>query len=217
MGETVQDFTRIYDIYVAAVKGGDFGRVSALLSQEMRKEIKTADDQQEFMMMAKYMAPQSYETLFLTMVDGGKKAELQVVITVKIPEQVQKEQKLAAIQRAEVILKFVKEDAGWKMDAPTILGNPDERARPKDLKMGSRGDYKDSANMQLGGQIFRVEKQAAGTVLVIRVLDEEIAAFVPEAKVSPAFVPGAVVALRGAEHKSDKLKFWAEEASLHQR
>jgi hypothetical protein len=212
----MQDFTRIYDTYLAAVKKGGFREVSALFSQELKKQIKTPDDQQEFMMMARYMAPASYEPTFLSMTNGGQKAEVQVIATLNVPEDVQKAQKLPPTQRLELILNFVKEGGQWKWDGPTILGDPDKRARPKDLKMGSRSDYKEGSNMQMGGQILRLEKQAAGTVYVIRVLDEEIAAFVPAGQASSEFVPGRVLMLRGAEHASDKLKFWADEASLHQ-
>ena len=216
MGQTMQDFTRVYDAYLAAVKKGTFREVSAFFSQELKEQIKTSDDQQEFMMMAKFMVPASYEPLFLTMSNGGQKAEAQVIATINVPPDIQKEQKLPPTQRLELILNFVKEGGQWKYATPTILGDPDQRARPKDLKMGSRSDYKESSNMEMGGQILRLEKQDAGTVYVIRVLDEEIAAFVPAAKVSSEFVPGRVIVLRGGEHKSDKLKFWADEVSLHQ-
>ena len=151
------------------------------------------------------------------MTEGGQKAKLQVVITAKTPEEVLKQQKLPPAQRAELILKFVKEGDQWKWGPPTILGNPDERARPKDFVMGSRSDYKGSSNMKVAVQILRIEKQSAGTVFLIRVLDEEIAAFVPAAKLSSEFVPGSVLVLQGAEHKSHRLKHWADEASLHQR
>jgi hypothetical protein len=213
----MQDFTRIYDSYLAAVKSGKFREVSALFSREMRDELKTPDEKERFMTFAKFMAPVSYETLFLTMTDGGQKAELQVVLTLKVPEEVQKQHELPPTQRLELILSFVKEGGQWKWGEPTILGDPDKRARPKDLKMGSRSDYKPDSNTQMGGQILRTEKQSAGTVFLLRVLDEEIAAFVPAVSVSSEFVPGRVLMLRGAEHKSDKLKFWADEVSLHQR
>ena len=217
MGQTIQDFTRIYDAYLAGVKSGEFRKVSTLFSQELRNEIKTKEDQQEFMRMANYMVAESYEPLFFTMIEGGRKAELQVVITIKVPEDVQKERKLPPTQRMELILCFVKEDDQWKWGWPTILGDPDNRSRPKDLKMGSRNDYKPGSNTQMGGQVLHMDKQADGTVYTIRVLNEEIATFVPSAKVSSEFVPGCILILRGAEHQSDKLKFWADEASLHQR
>jgi hypothetical protein len=217
MGQTMQDFTRIYDAYLAAVKKGTFRQVSPFFSQELKKELKDPDDQERFMTMAKFMVPASYEPSFLTMTNGGQKAEVQVIATLNVPEDVQKERNLPPTQRLELILNFVKEGGQWKWDGPTILGDPDKRARPKDLNMGSRSDYKDGSNTEMGGQILRLEKQAAGTVYVVRVLDEEIAVFVPAAKVSSDFVPGRVLMLHGAEHQSDKLKFWADDASLHQR
>jgi hypothetical protein len=72
MGQTIQDFTRIYDAYLAGAKSGEFRKVSKLLSQELRGEMKTKEDQQEFMRMANYMVPESYEPLFLTMIEGGR-------------------------------------------------------------------------------------------------------------------------------------------------
>ena len=217
MGQTMQDFTRIYDSYVAAIKKGKYRDVAAFFTQGLKKELSDPDDQQRFMTMAKFMVPAHYETLFLTLIDGGQKAELEVIITTNVPEDIQKERNLPPTERLELTLNFVKEGGQWKWDTPTILGNPDKRARPKDLKMGSRSDYKEGSNMQMGGQILRLEKQAAGTVYVIRVLDEEIAVFIPAAKVSSEFVPGGVLQLHGAEHSSDKLKFWADEASLFRR
>lgn len=217
MAQTIQDFTRIYDAYVAAVRKGTFHEVSAFFSQELKKELNDPDDQERYMMFAKAMAPASYETLFLTMTNGGHKAEVEVIVTTNVPEDVQKERNLPPTERLELTLNFVREGGQWKWDGPTILGDPEKRARPKDLKMGSQSDYKEGSNIEMGGQILRLEKQAAGTVYVIRVLDEEIAVFVPAAKVSGEFVPGRVLMLRGAEHKSDKLKFWADEASLYQR
>jgi hypothetical protein len=213
----MQDFTRIYDSYLAAVRKGEFREVSAFFSQKLKQEIKTPDDQQEYMMMARYIAPASYEPLFLTMTDGGQKAEAQVIVTLNVPEDVQKERNLPPTQRLELILNFVKEGGQWKWDGPTIVGDPDNRARPKNLNMGLRGDYNDGSNTELAGQILRLEKQSAGTVYVIRVLDEEIAALIPPEQVSPDFVPGRVLLLHGAEHKSDKLKFWADEASLYRQ
>ena len=56
MGQTVQDFTKIYDTYLAAVRSGDYRKVPAFFSQELHKEIKTPDDQQEYLMFAKMLA-----------------------------------------------------------------------------------------------------------------------------------------------------------------
>ena len=81
--------------------------------------------------------------------------------------------------------------------------------------MGVRTDYKDGASTELGGPILRIDKQAGGTVFVLRMLDEEIAAWVPQRLVKPEFTVGKILVLRGASHQQDPQKFWAEEASLH--
>jgi hypothetical protein len=217
MGQTIQDFTRIYDAYLAAVKKGAYREVSAFFTKELKEEVKAPDDQDWYMTMAKLMLPVSYEPTFLTMTDGGQKADVQVIATINVPEDVQKEQNLPPTQRQELTLKFEKQDGQWKWAGSTMLGDPDQRARPKDLNMGSRSDYREGSHTQIGGQILRLEKQAAGTVYLIRMFDEEEAAFVPAAKVSSEFVAGRVLVLSGAEHKSDKLKFWADEASLQEQ
>ena len=214
MGQTARDFTKNYEAYLSAVKTGDYRNVLPLLSTELRQELKSAGDQKEFMTMQNYLAPATYETAFLTM-PSRDKADLQVLATIKIPEDIQKEQKLPPTQRLELLLSFVQEGGQWKWNGSTVLGDPDKRSRPKDLNMGSRADYKEGS-MEIGGQILRLEKQSAGTVFIVRILDEEIAAFVPSAVVSAELVPGRVVSLRGAEHKTEKLKLWAEQASVQQ-
>jgi hypothetical protein len=59
-----------------------------------------------------------------------------------------------------------------------------------------------------------MEKQEAGTVYVIRVVDEEDAVFVPAALVTSNFVTGAVISFRAAKSETDPLKYWAESAQL---
>ena len=215
LAQTAQDFTKIYDSYLAAVKTGSYTQVSAFLSAEVRDQLKTPDIQAEYMAMMKQMAPIHYETEFVNVSKNGQSADVNVIVTVAVPEKVQKEQKLPPTQRGEMILRFVKEAGQWKMGPPLLMGDPDKRARPKDLNMGSRADYAEGASTEVGGSILKMEKQSAGTVFVLRLPDQEIAVFVPAAKVSDAFVPGSILVVRGAENKSDKLKLWAEDVSLY--
>jgi len=215
LAQTAQDFTRIYDSYLAAVKSGSYSQVSAFLSTEVRDQIETPALQAEYMEMMKQMAPMRYETEFVNVSKDGQTADVTLVVTVAVPEQVQKEQKLPPTQRGEMILKFVKEAGQWKMGPPLLMGDPDKRARPRDLNMGSRADYAERSNTELGGTILKTEKQGAGTVFLLRLPDQEIAVFVPSAKVSDAFVPGSILVVHGAENKTDKLKVWAEDATLY--
>ena len=113
-------------------------------------------------------------------------------------------------------MRFLKEGGQWKMGAPLILGDPDQRARPADLDMGSKSDYEYRLDLELSGAILSLERQEAGTVFLLRVVDEEVAAMVPATMVSSELVPGRILVLRGGVHTTDKLKFWAGEVSLYQ-
>ena len=145
---------------------------------------------------------------------GRQSADVNLIVTIAVPEEVQKQKNLPSTQRAELVLKFVKEGGQWKMDPPLWLSDPNKRERPKDLKMGTRADYAEGANIEVGGAILKLEKQTAGTVFVLRLSDQEIAVFVPAEKVSQEFVPGSILVVHGAESKTDKLKVWAEDAAL---
>src|SRR5437762_956906 len=67
IAQTAQDFTKVYDSYLAAIKSGSYSQVSPLLAAEVRNQVKTTQDQAEYMMMQKMMAPIRYETLSLNM------------------------------------------------------------------------------------------------------------------------------------------------------
>ncbi len=182
----------------------------------MRDQLKAPDDQAAYMEMMKAMAPMHYETVSLTMSESGQAGDVDLIVTMAVPEAVQKERNLPPTQRAEMILEFVKEAGQWKMGPPLLMGDPEKRARPTDFNMGSRADYVEGSNTEVGGSILKAEKQAAGTVFLLRMTDEEIAVFVPAAKVSNEFVPGRILVVHGGDHKTEKLKFWADDAALYQ-
>lgn len=214
--QTQQDFTKIYDSYLAAVKAGSYAKASPLLSKEVHDQLPTPAVQAEYMEMVKQMSPIHYEVESVNVAKDGQSADVNLIVTIAVPEEIQKQEKLPPTQRAEEVLRFVKEGGQWKMGPPLLLGDPDKRERPKDLNMGSRADYADGNNTEVGGPILKLDKQAEGTVFVLRMTDQEIAVFVPAAQVSPDFVPGSILVAHGAENKSDKLKFWAAEATLYQ-
>jgi len=214
--QSIQDLTKIYDSYLAAVKAGSYRQASPYLSKEVRDEVPTPDAQGRYIEMVKQLVPIRYETEFVNLSKDGQAADVTIIATIPVPEEIQKQEKLPPTQRTEMILKFVKEAGQWKMGPPLLLADPDKRERPKDLNMGTRADYAEGANTEVGGVILRNEKQASGTVYVLRLSDQEIAVFVPAAKASSAFVPGSILVVHGGENKNDKLKVWAEDASLYQ-
>lgn len=216
LAQSAENFTKIYDSYLAGVKAGKYSQVEPLISAEVRNEVPSPDAQARYMEMVQQMAPIKYQAEFANVAKDGKSAEVNIIGTFAVPEDAQKQEHLPPTQRVEVILKFVKEAGQWKVGPPTFLGDPDKRERPKDLNMGTRADYAEGNNTEIGGVILRLEKQSAGTVYMVRLPDQEIAVFVPAAKASDDFVPGSILMVHGAENKTDKLKVWAEDASLYE-
>ena len=161
--QTAPDFTKIYDSYLAAVKAGSYSQASPLLSKEVHDQLPTPAVQAEYMEMVKQMAPIHYEVESVNVAKDGQSADVNLIVTIAVPAEIQKQEKLPPTQRAEEVLRFVKEGGQWKMGPPLLLGDPDKRARPKDLNMGSRADYAEGNNTEVGGPILKVDKQAAGT------------------------------------------------------
>ena len=216
LAQSAEEFTKIYDSYLAAVKTGSYEQASAFLAADVRDSLTTPADQTEYMEMVKQTDVVQYDTQYVSVAKDGQKADVDLIVTVAVPEQAQKEQKLPPTRRGEMILKFVKEGGQWKMNSPLLLGDPDQLPRPKDLNMGSRSDYAEGASTEVGGPIVKAEKQTAGTVYLLRQPSQVIAVFVPAAKVLSSFVPGSILVVHGAENKNDKLKIWAESAELYQ-
>src|SRR5260370_2030530 len=76
--QTVRDFTKIYDSYLAAVKSGDYRRVSGFLSAATLTGINTPQKQADFMEQMKQLRPVRYKTVTLTVSEDGQSAELQL-------------------------------------------------------------------------------------------------------------------------------------------
>ena len=222
LAQTPADLTKVFDQYLAAVKAKDFHKVLAVYHSEAKKlvmeEYRSPQEQKAFLEQVAEMSPDGYEAPVVS--PAGDKVLLRVMAKKNVPAAIQKEQKLPPVMQKPMVIEFAQEGGQWKMGPPSFSAPPQAEAvvrRPKDLKMGVRTDYEEGASTQLGGPILRLEKQTAGTVYVIRMLDEEVAAFVPANLVQAAFAAGKIVVLQGASHKQDPQKFWADQAKLHQR
>ena len=220
-GQTDDTFRKTYDAYIAGLKAKDFQAIVKLRTADQQKELtegvppgRDAAYHAAFFEQSLQVMPVSYEVRFVKLAKDGSHARMVVVGMVPVPVEAQKEANLPPEQKVRVTVAFAKEGGAWKMGEFTFGSEAEDSARPKDLKMGQRGDYSGAANTDIGGEIQRVEKQAAGTVYVIRVVDEEDAVFVPAAHVAADFVVGAIVSFHAAKHEKDPLKYWAESAAL---
>jgi hypothetical protein len=220
-GQSEETFRKIYDAYIAGLKAKDFQAIVKLRTADQQKELtegvppaRVAAYQAGLFEQSLQLMPASYQVRFVKLSKDGNHASMVLVGMIPVPAEVQKEEHLPPEQQVRVTIEFAKEAGAWKMGDFRFGSEPEDNARPKNLNMGQRGDYSGAVNTEIGGEIQRIEKQAAGTVYVIRVVDEEDAVFVPAAHVSPSFVPGAVVSFHASKHGKDPLKYWAQSAEL---
>ena len=220
--QTVADLTKIFDAYLAAVKAKDFKAVTALYRASVKRDVldtyPTAKEQEAFLKSLAEMAPDSISDPTVTP-HGSKGALLNFTGAKRVPPDIQKSRKLPPVAKMPMVVEFANEGGAWKMGPPAFAGeapSASEKKAPKDLNMGTRADYVEQSATQLGGPILRTEKQAAGTVYVIRMVDGVIAAFVPAKLVTPDFQIGKAIQMQGAMHKKDPQKFWADNAKLFQ-
>jgi hypothetical protein len=130
MAQTVQDFIRIYDSYLVAVKSGNYRRVSSFLAATL-EGINTPQKQADFMMRMKQLRPVRYRTASLTISEDGQSAEVQLSgrcdywegqtrpLTASEKEELQRNP--PDTQGCSLPLSFVKDNGRWKLKGPLVL------------------------------------------------------------------------------------------------
>jgi hypothetical protein len=116
----------------------------------------------------------------------------------------------------EVVIPFKKEKGKWKMVHITPLGDPSQIKRPKDLAYNEKDADTSVTSASVAGRIVKFEFKPDHTLFIVRVMDEEIAVFLPpKATLEKAGVvfddlaPWKMREFTGFPHKKDKLKFFA--------
>ena len=133
MAQTVQDFTKIYDSYLAAVKSGDYRQVSTFLSAATLTGINTAQKQADFMTRTKQLRPVRYAVASLTISEDGQSAKLQLsgrcdywdgeTRPLTASEKAELRQNPPHTQGCYLPLRFVKDAGRWKLEPePLIYG-----------------------------------------------------------------------------------------------
>lgn len=219
LAQTDVTLQKTYDAYLAALKANDVQAVLKQMTKEGGEGLASWAPPAKLGALLKDIAkdtvPSSYEMQFVWRSKDGKQAAMMALAAVP-PDSFHapKGHEAGPDVKAEVTVSFAQEGGVWKVGDVKIDRGVSERPKPKDLNMGKRDDYRDDVNTSLGGVILRLEKQAAGTVYVIKLVNEEAAVFLPAAKVSPDFVPGAIISFDASAHDHDPQKYWAESAAL---
>jgi len=130
IAQTVQDFTKIYDSYLAAVKSGDYRRVSSFLSAATLTGINTPQRQADFIKQMKQLRPVQYGTASLTVSEDGQSAELQLsgrcdywngqTRPLTASEKAELRQNPPETQGCYLPLRFVKDSGRWKLQGPLL-------------------------------------------------------------------------------------------------
>jgi hypothetical protein len=122
--------------------------------------------------------------------------------------------------RMEAAITFNKENGKWKMKSLLPLGDPDKVNRPKDLNYNPKAADLDREG-SIGGRIVKIEFKPGYTLVMVRVMDEENAVFLPnkeklqESGMSLGeLAPWNIFEFSGHPHKKDKLKFFATGGKL---
>ena len=131
MAQTVEDFIRIYDSYLAAVKSDDYRRVSSFLSTATLTGINTPEKQADFMKNMKQLRPVRYRTASLTISEDGQSAELQLsgrcdywdgqTRPLTASEEADLRRNPPDTQGCYLPLRFVKDSGRWKLQGPLVL------------------------------------------------------------------------------------------------
>jgi hypothetical protein len=212
---------RVFAAYNLAAKAGDVDKMLSLRTsqqqQDIRRQIGKKEDREAFIFLARAQIPESYQIEHVSWAKNGKSATLYMLGQFPaMPEM--KRPRL----RMEESLTFKKENGQWKFDVALPLGEPGKIKRPKDLTYNPQ-DAKSNTFGEVAGRIIKTEYKPGYTLVLLRVLDEENAVFLPAKEVLiKAGVPLADLEpwkfqeFKGHPHKTDKLKFFATSGKLLQ-
>lgn len=214
LAQNRSDFTRLFDAYNGAAKTGDVKKMLSMRTMEQRESIKSqikkGDEREAFVLIARAQAPESYEVQHVSATAHGLGTTLYVLAQYAAMPEIERPR-----CRAEESISFKKEKGEWRIDSILALADPDKIKRPKDLKF----DYKEadtSVSSGLGGRIVKTEFFADHTLVILRVMDEDDAVFLPAREVLlksgmplEELDPWKLHEFTGYPHKTDKLKFFA--------
>jgi hypothetical protein len=190
----------------------------------MRQELADPKKRREFLEFAKLTIPDKFEIVHTNLTEDGSRASIVAIATKKIPEDAKvgaEDPKPGSTVRNEMTYEFLLEEGAWKYDNQTLGIDPAEIAPCQNVAFEPLSAYDDRETTSIGGPIRRVDFKSDHTLVVVRIVDEENCAFLPDrAKLEqmgfdPArLVPYAVVNIAAFPHKTDKQKFWVDELDV---
>ena len=207
--------------YFTAVNADNFKEALNLRTgssrAEIEKELADAGNRTATLKMMKAMTPERFETQHFEGTPAGAEATLYVIATKTLPEELAKQQGRQSA-RAEVTAQFRKEGNSWRVENITFTGDPDKVKRSPDEKFEPEEAFNMERRTSINGRVIRTRFETDHSVVIVRVLDEEIVALLPSRKELEGYsfdfdsiLPWHTVNVRGHLHKSNPLKLLATE------
>ncbi len=213
------ELTRTFNEYNSAAKVGELKKMLSLRTieqqKEINKEIAKKEDRAYFLLLARAQTPESYEVEHVASGKDGQSATLYLLGQFPAMREIERPR-----TRMEEMISFKKENGKWKIHSALPLGDPDKVKHPKDLNYDPEGADMDVSG-DIGGRIVKTEFYPGYTLVLVRVMDEENAVFLPAKEVLQHagvpledLEPWKIQEFSGHPHKSDKQKFFATGGKL---
>jgi hypothetical protein len=213
-GQDSGELTRTLDAWHAAGQAGEIDKWLAVRTAEVRKdmppEMLSPKHRKQAAMFARIQAAESYEVQHVAWGKDGRSATLYIVARFTAMPEAER-----PAGRAEESIAFKKEGGTWKIDIVRPLADPDKIKRPADLSYDPE-NANENRSGNLGGRIVKTEFKPNYTLVIVRVMDEEDAVFLPPKDViakagetAETLAPWKLHEFDGHPHKTDPLKFFA--------
>ena len=219
---------QIYDRFNQAIAAGKVDEAVALRSSEARKAMRpylgSKAKRRELVEILEGGIPDTIEVKHGSLAKDGKSAAILLVATQKVPAKVPKGgPPPGSVMTMEMTLNFVREGGQWKL-GDTIFGMDPAKVVPcKNPAFEPIEAYDDSKNVELGGPIVRVDFEPDYTLLVVRVVDQENCAYMPNREAIEKaglkvdmLVPYNIAEISGLPHKSDPQKVWVDNITVRE-
>lgn len=218
----------LYDRYNKAIQAGRLDDALTLrpaeIVKELRGELKTPSDRQGFLEFSQATIPDKIDVLHATASKDGTKATLFTIASKKVPPAGfgPGGPPPGSTVRGELKIEFVMENDSWRLAQPTFGPDPDKVPSCANESFDPIGAYEDASNASLGGLVMRVAFEPQYTLVIVRVVDENNCAYLPNREelpklgIDPATLhPYSTIEIDGRKHRSDARKIWADNLKVH--
>lgn len=221
------ELLQLYDRHNQAITAGKVDEAVALRSSDAKKAIRpylgTAAKRRELAAMLTEAIPDTIDVKHGSLAKDGKSAAILIVATKKAPAKVPKGgPPPGSVMTEEMTLNFVSEGGQWTLGETVFGMDPTKIVPCKNPAFEPIDAYDDDKNVELGGPIVRVDFQPDYTLLVLRVVDEENCAYMPNREAIEKaglkvdmLVPYAIAEISGLPHKTDPQKVWVDHITVH--